>query len=203
MEARRRIAILISGRGSNMEALVTSAQQGLLREVCEVAVVVSNRADALGIERARALGVPALVVESKGVGRDAFEDALLSALEPYAVDCLVLAGFMRILSGKVVSRYRGRIVNIHPADTRRHQGLGGYEWAFEQRLSSTCITVHLVDEGLDTGPVLARQEVDLQGATSLDEVRRRGLQVEHRLYPAVLREFIASGFRASGVGSAL
>ena len=95
---------------------------------------------------------------------------------------------MRILSPQVVRRYAGRVVNIHPADTAQHQGLHGYRWAWDKRLPSTAVTVHLVDEGLDTGPVLAKKTVDLRGARNLEEVEARGLAVEHRFYSQVLRE---------------
>ena len=94
---------------------------------------------------------------------------------------------MRILSPGVIERYRNRIINIHPADTRAYQGIHGYEWAFEQRLEWTKITVHLVDEGVDTGRILAQRDVDLRGASTLDDIKQRGLRVEHALYSEVLR----------------
>ena len=95
----------------------------------------------------------------------------------------------------MVARYRGRMLNVHPADTARHQGLHGYEWAFGQRLPATKITVHLVDEGLDTGRVLAQREVDLRGAETLAEVERRGLAVEHELYADALKAFLEQNGR--------
>ncbi len=95
---------------------------------------------------------------------------------------------MRILSPAVIERYRHRIINIHPADTRAYQGMHGYEWAFEQRLEQTTISVHLVDEGVDTGRILAQREVDLRGAATLAEVKARGLRVEHTLYSETLRD---------------
>jgi phosphoribosylglycinamide formyltransferase-1 len=189
MAARKqRIAVLLSGRGSNMEAILRSAREGVLADCAEVAVVVSNNPEAQGLVRARALGFAVACLDSRGKKRDAFDAALLELLEPHALDYVVLAGYMRILSPAVVRRYPGRIVNIHPADTRQHQGLHGYEWAFDRHLETTKITVHLVDEGLDTGRILAQRDVDLRGATSLDEVERRGLAVEHALYSEALAE---------------
>lgn len=189
-----RLAILISGRGSNMVALAQAARSGALAGRCAIAAVVASRTGAPGLALARELGLETLALDARGMARDAYDDALLAALEKHRVDVVVLAGYMRILSPRVVARYRGRIVNIHPADTAAHQGLGGYTWAFAQKLPSTKITVHLVDEGLDTGAVLAQREVDLRGAATLAEVERRGLAVEHQLYPEALKTFLTTNF---------
>lgn len=187
-----RVAILLSGRGSNMVALVEATRTGVLAGCCEITGVVSNVPAAPGLARARDLGVSTLALDSRGKGRPAFDAELVAALEPWAPDWLVLAGYMRILGPPVIRRWPGRIVNIHPADTRRHQGLHGYAWAWAQRLPETRITVHRVDEGLDTGPILAQRTVDLRGARDLAEVERRGLLVEHAFYAEVLRDlFIA------------
>ena len=189
-----RAAILISGRGSNMVALAKSARDGALAGCGEMVAVISSRPSAPGLARAQELGLETLALNARGMGKEVYDEALLAALESRAVDVVVLAGYMRILSPRVVARYRGRILNIHPADTAKHQGLHGYEWAFENRLPATKITVHLVDEGLDTGAVLAQREVDLRGAETLDEVERRGLAVEHELYPEALRMFLTTKF---------
>jgi phosphoribosylglycinamide formyltransferase-1 len=191
-DRKRRIAILASGRGSNMGALIESAQGGLLADRAEVAVVFSNNPDAEALVRARARGVITVCFDSRGKARDEYDGHLLELLEPYDLDYLVLAGYMRLLSAAVIARYPERIVNIHPADSRRHRGLHGYAWAFEQRLESTMVTVHLVDEGLDTGRILAQHSVDLSGAVSLAEVEQRGLAVEHRVYHQVLAELFGS-----------
>lgn len=188
------LAILISGRGSNMLALAKQVQNGVLTGHCEIAVVLSSRSRAPGLELAKTLGLPTVALDARGMDQTAYDDALLSALKEHRVDGVVLAGYMRILSPRVVGHYRNRILNIHPADTTLHQGLGAYEWAFEQKRPSTKITVHLVDEGLDTGTVIAQREVDLSGVTSLDEVERRGLAVEHDLYPKALSQFLERTF---------
>jgi len=187
---KQRIAILISGRGGNMEAIVRNVREGSLRDCCEVLLVVSSRADAPGLGRASALGFPIASLDAKGALLD---KKLLALLEPLRLDWLVLAGWMRILSPAVIRRYPERIVNIHPADTRAHQGLGGYRWAFERKLESTSVTVHLVDEGLDTGRILAQRSVDLRGAKSLADVEQRGLAVEHALYSEALRDLFTKG----------
>ncbi len=188
---RVRIAILISGRGSNMEAIVRAARDGVLSGRCEVVAVVADRESAPGLERARALGVPCAVVPARGLAREEFDQRLRDRLEPLAIDYVVLAGFMRILSPVMLERYPDRIVNIHPADTREHRGLDGYAWAFERQLAETRITVHLVDEGLDSGRILGQRAVDLRGTRTLAEVERAGLAVEHCFYSEVLAELFS------------
>ena len=185
---KQRIAIFISGRGSNMEAILKQARDGMLADCCEVALVFANTAEALGLRIAEQYGVATACIESRGKRRREFDRQALDLLEPLRLDYLVLAGYMRILSPIVIERYRNRIINIHPADTRVYQGIHGYEWAFEQRLPTTKITVHLVDEGVDSGRILAQRDVDLRGANSLEEVQQRGLRVEHALYSETLRD---------------
>ncbi len=185
-----RVAILISGRGSNMVALAQSARDGVLAGHCEIAAVISSRPTAPGLEMAREMGLNTLALDAKTMSGEVYENALLAALENCRADVVVLAGYMRIVTPRIVETYRGRILNIHPADTKLHQGLHGYAWAFENKLITTQITVHLVDEGLDTGSILAQREVDLRGADTLAEVERRGLAVEHQLYAEALRDFL-------------
>ncbi|MET4105617.1 phosphoribosylglycinamide formyltransferase [Hymenobacter sp. UYP22] len=187
---KARLAILLSGRGSNMVALVNAVQHGVLRELAEVAVVFSNVLDAPGLETAAALGCPTVSLSSQGRKRAEFDADVVEVLNQYQPDYVVLAGYMRILSPTFIRAFAGRILNIHPADTHQHQGLHAYEWAFENHLPETKITVHLVDEGLDTGPILAQHAVDLHGADTLAEVERRGLAVEHRVYAETLAHLI-------------
>ena len=187
---KARLAILLSGRGSNMVALVKAVQSGVLQDVAEVAVVFSNKPDAPGLATAAALGCATASLPSQGRPRAAFDTEAAALLQQYRPDFIVLAGYMRILSPAFIQPFAGRILNIHPADTHQHQGLHAYEWAFENKLPATKITVHLVDEGLDTGPILAQQTVDLAGADTLEEVERRGLAVEHELYAQALAHLI-------------
>ena len=183
-----RVAILISGRGSNMETIVRNAQGGALSDCCEIVLVLANRREAAGLAVARSLGVETAVVESRGKKRRTFDRQLVTALKPFRPDYVVLAGFMRVLTGEFIEPYRNRIINIHPADTALYQGAHGYQWAFDQGLSTTKISVHYIDEGVDTGPVIAQREVDLRGVASLEEVEKRGLQVEHLFFSEVLKE---------------
>ena len=187
-----RLAILLSGRGSNMLALAEAVRHGVLHGVAEVAVVFSNDPAAAGLAAAAALGLPTASLPSVGRKRVAFDAEVVALLKGYQPDYVVLAGYMRVLSPTFVQAFAGRIVNIHPADTNQHQGLHAYEWAFDNHLAETKITVHLVDEGLDTGPILTQQIVNLEGADTLAEVQRRGLAMEHVLYAEALLELITN-----------
>ena len=191
-ERPARLAILLSGRGSNMLALLEATKTGVLQGLAEVVVVFSNKPDAFGLEAAAALGCPVASLLSQGRKRETFDADAAQLLQQYQPDWVVLAGYMRILSPAFIQPFAGRIINIHPADTHQHQGLHAYEWAFDNKLPETKITVHLVDEGLDTGPILAQQTVDLRGADTLAEVERRGLAVEHEVYAETLKHLIMS-----------
>ncbi len=187
-----RLAVLLSGRGSNMLALLEATKTGVLHGLAEVVVVFSNKPDAPGLAFAAEQGCPTAALPSQGRKRETFDAEAAALLQQYQPDLVVLAGYMRILSPAFIQPFAGRILNIHPADTQQHQGLHAYEWAFENQLPETKITVHLVDEGLDTGPILAQQTVDLRGADTLAEVERRGLAVEHDLYAKALAGLIMS-----------
>ena len=188
---KTRIAIFISGRGSNMEAIVKEVQGGSLQEHCEIALVFANTSEAAGLAIAKSYGLVTAAIESKGKKRADFDREVLELIEPLQLDYIVLAGYMRILSPHFVQSYRNRIVNIHPADTAAYQGAHGYEWAYENKLKTTKISVHLVDEGVDTGTVLAQRDVDLRGAETLEEFKTRGLTVEHVLFSEVLKKLFA------------
>ena len=187
---KKRIALFISGRGSYMEAILASCRAGILRDVAEPILVFSNNANAKGLATAQKMGIETQVIESKGLKRLTFDAKVVELLQNYQPNYIVLAGYMRILSPLLVQAYPQRIINIHPADTTQHQGLHGYEWAFENKLPNTKITVHYVDEGLDTGNIIAQKTVDLSGTTTLEEVEQRGLQAEHEFYSSVLYQII-------------
>ena len=174
-----------------MEAIARNALAGSLKDLCEVAVVISNRRDAFGLEIAEGLGIPVECIESKGKKRKEFESELLLCLAAYSVEYLVLAGFMRILTGGFLSHYPKKVINIHPADTDEHQGIDGYQWAFDKGLKETRITVHYVDDGVDTGEVIAKENVSLQGVETLEDVFERGLQVENKIYSNVLKKIFS------------
>ncbi|MDR7473899.1 MAG: phosphoribosylglycinamide formyltransferase [Armatimonadota bacterium] len=189
-----RIGVLVSGYGSNLQALLDAAAAGA---PYTVAVVIANIAGAPALERARRAGVPAHLVEHRGRSRREFEADLLRLLREARVDLVCLAGFLRILSPWFVSHFRGRILNIHPALLPAFGGRGMYGLRVHEAvlasgaLRSGC-TVHLVDETVDGGPILAQATVPVLPGDTPETLAARVAQAEHRLYPEVVGE-VASG----------
>lgn len=179
---------MISGRGSNMLAIARNVLAGNLQGLCEIKAVFSNDENAKGLISAQEMGISTHFINSKGKKRSTYNRLLLEWLKEENPDFIVLAGYMRIVPAEIIRAFLNRIINIHPADTSAHQGLHGYGWAWENRLAATKVTVHFVDEGLDTGSVIGKREVDLSGATSLEEVETRGLAVEHKFYSECLKQ---------------
>lgn len=171
-----------------MLAIVRSIEQGVLQDACRIQAVFSNNTDAAGLGAAEEQGIATHCIASKGKKRSTYNAQLLQWLLEQNPDYIVLAGYMRVLPAEITRAFPRRIINIHPADTALHQGLHAYDWAWEHKMPSTCITVHYVDEGLDTGQVIGKREVDLRGASSLEEVEQRGLAVEHRFYSECLKQ---------------
>jgi formyltetrahydrofolate-dependent phosphoribosylglycinamide formyltransferase len=181
MDDRRRVAVLISGRGSNMRALIERAKG------YEVVLVASNKVHAPGLDAARALGVPTFAHESK---RDAFEAALQRSLDDHRIGTIALAGYMRILSPDFIARWHGRIVNIHPSLLPRHRGLDTHGRVLAAGETVTGCTVHLVSEEVDSGAVLAQAEVPVEPGDDAARLAARVLNAEHALYPKALSEFV-------------
>ncbi len=206
---KKRIAIFISGGGTNMEAIVKACQDG--RIPAEPVVVVSNNPDAYGLVRAKNLGVPTVVVDHRGFKeRVEHEKEIVRRLEPYMpIDLVCLAGYMRVVTPYLIDYFYNEelglpgVINIHPADTRAYQGTHGYEFALglipnSRRLERTWITVHFVDPGVDTGPIIKQAPVDVLPDDTLDTLRERGLKVEHRIYPEVVRLYVEGKIRLEG-----
>ena len=187
----KKIVILISGRGSNMVVIAKNVQSGILKDVCTIQSVFSNKINVAGLQKASKLGIPTLVIASKGKKRKTYNAMLLDWLKRKNPDFIVLAGYMKIFSPEIIREFPKRIINIHPADTTQHQGLHGYDWAFENKLETTKVTVHYVDDGLDTGKIIGQRIVDLKGAETLEEVEERGLKVEHLFYSECLRKILS------------
>ena len=180
-----KLAVLISGSGTNLQALINACAKA--NYPARISLVISNIEKAAGLARAKRANIPSLVIRHTDFReRRAFDDALSAALKAVDVDLICLAGFMRVLGQPFVDQWQDRIINIHPADTALHQGLNAYEWAFEKKFKKTCITIHYIDEGVDTGLVIKKNPVDLSNAKTLDEVKKRGLEVEHVAYSKAL-----------------
>ena len=184
-----RVAILASGNGSNFEALAHQFQAGLLPG--ELAFVFSDHHDAYVLERARRLNVCAFSFEVKEfANKAAYEKALLQLLQEQEIDLIVLAGYMRIIGQTLLSHYSNRILNIHPSLLPSFPGLHGIKDAYEYGVKVTGVTVHLVDDGVDTGPIIAQEPVMILPEDSLESLEEKIHQTEHRLYPKVLRDVL-------------
>jgi phosphoribosylglycinamide formyltransferase-1 len=191
-----RVAILISGRGSNMAALLRAAADPAYP--AEVALVLSNRADAGGLALAQSAGVPVAVVESRGRAREVFEAEVASALAAHRIRIVALAGFMRVLTEGFVRAWEGRMVNIHPSLLPSFPGLDTHRRAIEAGVRLHGCTVHLVSPGVDEGPILAQAAVPVRPDDDEAALAARVLEQEHRLYPAVLAWLAAGRVRVEG-----
>lgn len=190
MKRIAKIAVFISGRGTNMLSIAESVRSGVLNSLCEIALVFSDRPEAPGIVAAQTLHLPTAAIPSAGKTREAFETQVIGLLKRFSPDFIVLAGFKRILSPLFIRTYPARIINIHPADPACFRGLHGYSWAFERGMKTTKITVHFVDEGVDTGSIIAQREINLEGAKTIEDVEKIGLRAEHEFFPSVLADFL-------------
>jgi phosphoribosylglycinamide formyltransferase-1 len=192
---RARVAILISGRGSNMAALIEAARAPDFP--AQIALVLANKRDAGGLELARQAGVATEVVESRDyAGREAFEAAMQQRLSAHRIELVCLAGFMRILSPPFVESWRGRMINIHPSLLPALRGLHTHERALAEGLSEHGCTVHFVESELDAGPIVAQARVAVLPGDDADALAARVLVEEHKLYPAALAR-VAAGLVAA------
>jgi phosphoribosylglycinamide formyltransferase 1 len=189
---KRRVAILISGRGSNMVALIQAAAAAHFP--AEIAVVISNRSDAAGLEKARASAVPTLTIESKPFGKDraAFEAVVQAALHEHRIDLICLAGFMRLLTAQFVQRWHGRMLNIHPSLLPSFPGIDPAGQALQAGVKISGATVHFVIPETDAGPIVMQGAVAVRDDDTTDRLAARILAIEHRIYPDALR-LVASG----------
>ena len=181
----RNIVILISGRGSNMEALVRANLPA------KVAAVISNRADAAGLKFAAQTGIPTQVVDDRGfASREAFDAALAAAIDAHSPDLVALAGFMRVLGGDFVRRYSGRLVNIHPSLLPAFPGLHTHRRALQEGVKLHGCTVHFVTPQVDHGPIIVQAGVPVRPDDTEESLAARVLRQEHRVYPLAARWFL-------------
>ncbi|MEZ5786831.1 MAG: phosphoribosylglycinamide formyltransferase [Xanthobacteraceae bacterium] len=190
--SRKRAAILISGRGSNMAALIAAAADPAYPAT--VALVVSNRADAAGLQRADAAGIPTLVIDHKPFGKDrtAFERALDDTLSAAGIELICLAGFMRLLTPWFVAKWEGRMINIHPALLPAFKGLDTHERALAAGVKLHGASVHFVTAETDSGPLIVQAAVPVHDTDTPDALAARVLAAEHRIFPLALR-WLAEG----------
>jgi phosphoribosylglycinamide formyltransferase-1 len=195
---KRRVAILISGRGSNMAALIEASRTKDFP--AEIVVAISNRADAGGIEKAAAFGVPTVTIESKPFGREraAFEKVLQAALDQHKVELICLGGFMRLFTAEFVQRWYGRMLNIHPSLLPSFPGIEPQAQALRAGVKISGATVHFVIPQTDAGPIVMQGAVGVSDDDTPETLARRILAIEHRIYPEALRLVAGGRVRLEG-----
>jgi len=193
----KKIVILISGRGSNMQAIVEAAAKQ--QWPAQIAAVISNRADAGGLEYAASRGIPTAVVVSKQFAtREAFDAALQAKIDEFTPDLVVLAGFMRILTAGFVEHYAGRMLNIHPSLLPSFVGLATHQQAIDAGVKVHGVTVHFVTAELDHGPIVAQAVVPVLDDDTEDTLSHRVLEQEHQIYPRAVLQFVEGKLRIDG-----
>jgi phosphoribosylglycinamide formyltransferase-1 len=192
----KRLGILLSGRGSNFVAIADSIAAGRLH--AEIAVVISNRADAPGITAARQRGLNLVVLPSRGIEREEFDARLAAALDQARVDLICLAGYMRLLSASFIRRYPLRILNIHPSLLPAFPGLHAQQDAIGHGAKVSGCTVHFVDEGLDSGPIVKQAAVPVLDDDTAESLAARILKEEHRIYSKAIALVLSGKYRIEG-----
>lgn len=192
----KRLGILLSGRGSNFEAIAAAVRDGRIE--AQIAIVISNRRAAPGLDKARELGFTAECIPSQGVSRDVYDRRVVSRLKEAEVDFVCLAGFMRLLSPYFVDQFSERIVNIHPSLLPAFPGLDAQHQALEYGVRFTGCTVHFVDELLDAGPIIEQAVVPVLDGDTDQSLSARILKEEHRIYPEALALVLSGDYRIVG-----
>jgi len=192
----KRLAILLSGRGSNFEAIANNVASGAIE--ASIAVVISNRPEARGLDIARQRGLDTLVLPSKGMDREAYDRRLIDGLRPFQPDLICLAGFMRLLSAAFVREFPNRILNIHPSLLPAFSGLDAQHQALAYGVRVSGCTVHFVDEYLDAGPILLQAAVPVHDRDTEETLSARILEEEHRIYSEAIRIALSGRYRIEG-----
>jgi phosphoribosylglycinamide formyltransferase-1 len=195
----KRLGVLISGRGSNFEAIAENVANGTLKAIgAEIAVVISNRAEARGLETARSRGLNAVCLPSKGLDREVYDRILAAELHKHDVELVCLAGFMRLLSAGFIREFPNRILNIHPSLLPAFPGLDAQHQALAHGVKITGCTVHFVDEDLDAGPIVIQAAVPVRDDDTVVTLSARILTEEHRIYSEAIGIVIADKYRVEG-----
>lgn len=195
--AKKKIAVLISGRGSNMMALADATQSGRIQDA-EIALVVSDKAEALGLTLAKSRGLETYVSERRGRNRQEQEAEIISALQAHEIDLVCLAGYMRLLSPCFIEAFPGRILNIHPSLLPSFPGLDAQRQALKQGVKFSGCTVHFVDDSLDGGPIIAQRVVPVLDSDTEETLAARILTEEHVLYAEAVRLVLSGQYKLEG-----
>jgi len=194
---KKRIGVLLSGRGSNFEALAESVSAGQIPNA-EIAIVISNRPDAPGLQKAEARGIPTRMIPSKGLQREVYDRQVVAVLQERKVDLICLAGYMRLLSPYFVAAFPQKILNIHPSLLPSFPGLEAQKQALEHGVKVAGCTVHFVDENLDAGPIILQAVVPVLDGDDEHALSERILKEEHRIYSEAARVVLEGKYRIEG-----
>ena len=197
-EPLKRLGILLSGRGSNFLAIADQVRTGILKDVAEIAIVISNVEDAVGLERARALGLPTALFVSKGRKRAEHDADVAACLREHDVDLVILAGYMRLLSPEFIAAFPNRILNIHPSLLPAFTGLDAQTQAFEYGCKVAGCTVHFVDEQLDHGTIVLQRSIPVLDDDDAHSLSERILKEEHIAYSEAIARVLSGEYRVAG-----
>jgi phosphoribosylglycinamide formyltransferase-1 len=192
-----KIAVLVSGRGSNLQAIIDSIEKGYIKNAT-VNVVISNKASAYALERAKKHGISAVFLDPEGRDRAEYDREILNILKKYDTDLLLLAGYFRLLGNEIIEAYRHRVLNIHPSLLPAFKGLHAQKQAFEYGVKVAGCTVHFVDEGLDSGPIILQKCVPVLPGDTEETLTDRILEQEHIIYPEAVRLFAEGKLKVEG-----
>jgi phosphoribosylglycinamide formyltransferase-1 len=188
MNTRLSLAILLSGNGTNLQAIIDSIDSGQLK--ADIKIVISNNKDAFGLERAKINSIKNLCIDHKDFAdRESFDERLLEEVKQEKIDFIVLAGFMRILGTNFIRNFPNKILNIHPSLLPKYPGLNTHKKVLENKDKEHGVTVHLVDEGLDSGPIIGSMKLKVIDGEKESDLERRIHKIEHYIYPKILSEF--------------
>ncbi|AFV24027.1 phosphoribosylglycinamide formyltransferase [Methanolobus psychrophilus R15] len=192
------IAVLVSGRGSNLQSIIDSIESQNIRDA-NISVVISDVKNAFALERARRHGIDAIFIDPRSfVDKKAYEQEVLKTLGQYDIGLILLAGYMRIVGREVIEAYRNKIINIHPALLPSFKGLHAQKQAFDYGVRISGCTVHFVDEGMDTGPIIIQKCVPVLEGDTLDTLAARILEQEHQIFPEALKLFVEGKLKVEG-----
>ena len=188
----KKIAVFASGNGSNFQAIIDVVQSGELK--ADISLLICDKPGAYAIERANNARIPSFVFQAKEyVSKDEYEQAIVAELKRYGVEFIVLAGYMRLLGSTLLSAYQGRIVNIHPSLLPAFPGKDAIGQALTAKAKWSGVTIHYVDEGMDTGPIIVQERVRLDEKETRDSLQKKIQQIEHKLYPEILQMLLTQG----------
>ncbi|MBM4387050.1 MAG: phosphoribosylglycinamide formyltransferase [Deltaproteobacteria bacterium] len=193
----KKLCILVSGRGTNMQSLIEASAEKRLDAT--IALVLSNKEEAPALEKARRAGIATAVVNHREYeSRESFEEKMAEIIDSHGVDFVILAGFMRVLTPLFIRHYKGRIINIHPALLPSFPGVNAQKQAFEYGVKWTGVTVHFVDEGVDTGPIIAQMPFEIKDGDTVESLAERMLAGENRLFPEAVQKVVSGKYNISG-----